>query len=181
MVPSFRGEFAQTHSRARNSPAREDDAIIQRHWDKPNPSWSNAAFPSERSRPQPRHQSGPAFAAWNPTVRQMQDGPRRSLRIRSRSYAVLFPRMEINSRLVRWKNSVLENRPPITRIHPVGWIYLGHFQANQPGFIEASVAQLDRASDFGSEGCRFKSYRTRQLIPHRFARMMISRCSTPAI
>src|ERR1041385_2356140 len=26
----------------------------------------------------------------------------------------------------------------------------------------ASVAQLDRASDFGSEGCRFKSYRTRQ-------------------
>ena len=26
----------------------------------------------------------------------------------------------------------------------------------------ASVAQLDRASDFGSEGCRFKSCRTRQ-------------------
>ena len=27
--------------------------------------------------------------------------------------------------------------------------------------FDASVAQLDRASDFGSEGCRFKSYRTR--------------------
>ena len=29
-------------------------------------------------------------------------------------------------------------------------------------FWSASVAQLDRASDFGSEGCRFKSCRTRQ-------------------
>ena len=28
----------------------------------------------------------------------------------------------------------------------------------------ASVAQLDRASDFGSEGCRFKSCRTRQYL-----------------
>ena|SRR5258708_3713362 len=29
---------------------------------------------------------------------------------------------------------------------------------------KASVAQLDRASDFGSEGCRFKSCRTRHSI-----------------
>jgi hypothetical protein len=29
-------------------------------------------------------------------------------------------------------------------------------------FPAASVAQLDRASDFGSDGCRFKSCRTRQ-------------------
>src|SRR5438876_9839964 len=28
----------------------------------------------------------------------------------------------------------------------------------------ASVAQLDRASDFGSEGCRFESCPTRQII-----------------
>lgn len=29
------------------------------------------------------------------------------------------------------------------------------------GFSSASVAQLDRASDFGSEGCRFESCRMR--------------------
>src|SRR5262245_23385921 len=32
-----------------------------------------------------------------------------------------------------------------------------------PGPFRASVAQLDRASDFGSEGYRFKSCRTRQV------------------
>src|SRR5882762_3259069 len=31
----------------------------------------------------------------------------------------------------------------------------------------ASVAQLDRASDFGSEGCRFKSCRTRHSKTHQ--------------
>src|SRR6266481_1714074 len=33
----------------------------------------------------------------------------------------------------------------------------------KPVFFHASVAQLDRASDFGSEGCRFKSCRTRHI------------------
>jgi hypothetical protein len=31
-------------------------------------------------------------------------------------------------------------------------------------FLNASVAQLDRASDFGSEGCRFKSCRMHHLL-----------------
>ena len=30
--------------------------------------------------------------------------------------------------------------------------------------VQASVAQLDRASDFGSEGCRFESCRMRQFL-----------------
>ena len=38
---------------------------------------------------------------------------------------------------------------------------------------EASVAQLDRASDFGSEGCRFKSCRTRQLLPNQIRRILM--------
>src|ERR1043166_8490917 len=39
----------------------------------------------------------------------------------------------------------------------------GRFQTDWE--IAASVAQLDRASDFGSEGCRFKSCRTRHFSP----------------
>ena len=40
-------------------------------------------------------------------------------------------------------------------------------------FVGASVAQLDRASDFGSEGCRFKSCRTRQFIINVFQQQMM--------
>ncbi len=53
---------------------------------------------------------------------------------------------------------------PLT--HPSQCFFLGTDQGG--GFFllgaRAPVAQLDRASDFGSEGCRFESYQAHHLL-----------------